>query len=92
MIAAARAGVRAVEVELFRAEPRVAGVFVNAGGDRDQLIPALGRLDVHFDHAGIGRHLEVVDPVIVRRLVAFDDDRRSELRPPCPSIAVISSR
>ena len=39
VVAAAGAGVRAVEVELLGAQPRVAGVFVDAGGDRDQLVP-----------------------------------------------------
>ena len=45
VIAAAGAGVRAVEIELFRAQSRELGVFVNAVGDLHQLVPILGRLE-----------------------------------------------
>ena len=37
-------------------------------------------LRVHFDHAGIGRHLDHVQARIVRRRVALDQNRKPQLR------------
>ena len=67
MIAAAGAGVAAVDQKSVGAEPDLCGVFIQAEGDVDGLAPALRRLDVDLDHAGIGRHLDDLDARIVRR-------------------------
>ena len=39
----------------------------------------LRRMDVDFDHAGIGRHLDDIDARIERRRIAFDVDRRLQV-------------
>ena len=44
----------------------------------DQLIPARRRMDVHFDHARIRRHLEQLQTLIARRRIAFDDDLHAQ--------------
>ena len=72
MIAAAGAGVAAVDQKTVGAEPRLRGVLIQAEGDVDRLAPVLRRLDVDLDHAGIGRHLDDLDARIVRRRIAFD--------------------
>ena len=76
MIAAAGAGVPAVEHEFFGAQPRLPRLFVERRRVAHQLVPAVGRMDVDLDHAGVGRDLEMVQPMIVRRRVAFDHDRQ----------------
>ena len=81
VIAAARAGVAAVEHEFLGAEPRLPRFFVERRRDRDLIAPALRRMDVHLDHAGIGRHLDQVEPRIVRRRIAFDVNRGVDARP-----------
>ena len=60
VIAAAGAGVPAVEHELLGDEPRLARGFVQVLGALDELVPARRRMDVHFDHARIGRDAEAV--------------------------------
>ena len=72
MIAAAGAGVPAVDQEAVGAEPDFGGVFIKAEGDIDGFAPACRRLDVDFDHAGIGRHLDHFDAGIERRRIALD--------------------
>ncbi len=79
MVAAAGAGVAAVGHELVGAEPALARVLVDAGGDRHRLAPALGRMHVDLDHAGVGRHLDQVEARIDRRSVALDMHRRRVL-------------
>ena len=59
VIAAAGAGMAAVEHELFRAQPRLARLFVERRGVLDQFPPIGRRMDVHFDDAGVGRDLDV---------------------------------
>jgi hypothetical protein len=76
MIAAARAGVPAVEHELFRSEPTEMSFFVQSRRALDQFIPGCGGLGVHFNHTGIGRDLDLIEAVIVRRSVTFDQHRQ----------------
>ena len=75
MVAAAGAGVAAVEHEFFRAQPGLAGFRVERGRVRDQFIPILRGMKVDLDHAGIGRDVDLIQPVIMRGRVAFQDDR-----------------
>ena len=72
MIAAAGAGVPTVDQKAVGAEPDFCGIVIQAEGDIHRLAPALRRLDVDFDDAGIGRHLDHLDARIVGRPVALD--------------------
>ena len=58
VVAAAGAGVAAVEHELLGAEPRLPRFLVQRLGGRDQLVPGRRRMDVDLDDAGIGRDVE----------------------------------
>ncbi len=58
VVAAAGAGVLAVEHELLGREARGIGVVIERRRVFDDLAPARGRLHVDFDHARIRRHLE----------------------------------
>ena len=83
VVAAAGAGVAAIDHELLRAQPRLARFLVKHRGVVHEFVPVGGRMDVHLDDAGIGRDLEHVEARIGRRRVAFDDDGRAELRRRC---------
>ncbi len=80
VISAAGAGVAAVEHEFFRAQAAQARFFIQRRRVLDQFVPACGGMQVHFDHAGIGRDLDRVHARIVRRSVAFDEHRHSQIR------------
>ena len=79
MVAAAGAGVAAVEHELLGRQPRFVGRLVEVGGLVDEFLPAVGRVDVDFDHARIGRHAQCRQARITRRLVAFEDQWQAHL-------------
>ena len=78
MVAAAGAGVAAVDHELVGAEARLARLLVDRRGDVDAFLPAGGRMDVDLDDAGIGRDVDDVDALVMRRRIAFDMDRQAE--------------
>ena len=73
MISAAGAGVPAVEHELFRGQAAQVRFLVQRRRVLDQFIPACGRVEIHFNHAGIGRDFDHVDARIVRRGIPFDE-------------------
>ena len=79
MVAAAGAGVAAVDHELVGAEPAQPGLLVNRARDIDRVAPGCGRMDVDLDDTGIGRHLDHVQPRVGRRQIAFDVERQVEL-------------
>ena len=79
MVAAAGAGVAAVDHELVGAEPGQPRLLVDRARDVDRVAPGCGRMDVDLDDAGIGRDLDHVQPRIGRRRVAFDVHRQVEL-------------
>ena len=79
MVAAAGAGVAAVDHELVGAEPAQPGLLVNRARHIDRVAPGCGRMDVDLDDAGIGRHLDDVQPRVGRRQIAFDVERQVEL-------------
>src|ERR1700730_15709456 len=83
MIAAASAGVPAVDEVFVGPEPDLGGVFVKAEGDIDRLAPAGRGLDVDLDHAGIGRHFYHVDARVERRWIALDMDLHLHLFGSC---------
>lgn len=63
----------AVQVELLGAEATLAGFFVECRRAVDQLVPVVSRVDVDFDHAGVGGHLDDVNPVVMWGEVALDN-------------------
>ena len=75
VVAAAGAGVGAVEGELLRSEAGLVGLLVDGGDGADQLRPAGRRVDVDLDHAGVGAHAELAQPGIERRGVALEGHR-----------------
>ena len=79
MVAAARARVPAIVVELFGPQPRLPRIFVQRGRDRYQLVPVPGRRRVDFDHAGVGCDLEMVQSIVGRRRIPLNYDGRSEV-------------
>src|SRR5256885_7088402 len=72
MIAAAGAGVAAVDKIFVGTEATLRGVLVKAQGDIDGVAPACRRLDIDLDHAGIGRDLDHLDTRVEWRRIALD--------------------
>ena len=83
VISAAGAGVPAIEHEFFRGQAAQVRFFVQRRRVLDQFIPACGRVQVHFNHARIGRDFDHVDARIVRRGIALRRARESPSRQPC---------
>jgi hypothetical protein len=79
VVAAAGAGVAAVEHELLGAQARQAGFLVEPRGVVHQLLPTAGGMDVDLDHAGVGRDTEFLHARIVGRRVAFQAHRQLEV-------------
>ena len=80
VIAAAGAGVAAIEHEFFRAEARLTRFLVQRRGVRNEIVPRVRGVKIDFDHARIGRDGEVVQTRIERRLFALDDDGDAQRR------------
>ena len=78
VIAAAGAGVAAVEQEFLGGKAAGSGFFVKNLGDVDLFAPIPGGMDVHFDHTGIGRDLDDIHAGIERRRIAFDMHRDAQ--------------
>ena len=76
VVAAAGAGVAAVDQELLGAEARLPRFLVERGRVLAQRRPARRRLQVDLDHAGVRRDLDVHQPRIVGRRLAFEDHRQ----------------
>ena len=72
VVAAARAGMAAVEHELLGGQARAVRRVVQELGVVDQFLPARCRVDVDLDHARVGRHLQDLQPRVTRRRVAFE--------------------
>ena len=79
MVAAAGADLPPVDQELAGVEARQPRLLVERFGDRHLLLPAAGGMDVDLDHAGVGRHLDHVQPRVVGRRVALDQHRQVDL-------------
>lgn len=82
VIAAPRSGVAAVDQELVGAEPALPRLFIDRLRCSDALVPAVGGVNVDFDHAGIGGGADDVEARIVRRGVAFDMNVQTHLFSP----------
>ncbi len=76
VIAAAGAGVAAVELEFLGGKAAGMRLFIQRLGDVHLFAPVFGGMDIDLDHAGIGRHLDHVDARIEGRRIAFDMDGR----------------
>ena len=72
MIAAAGAGVAAIDQKAIGAQPRPCRVLIQERRGVDGLAPGGGGMDVDLQHAGIGRHLDDLDARIVGRRIALD--------------------
>ena len=75
MIAAAGAGVPAVELELLRPQPADARGPVDRLPDPHELLPAPCRRHVDLNHPRIGRHLKPRKTIIPRRSIALEHHR-----------------
>ena len=54
------------------------GILVKPARDLDGFAPRCRRLHIDLDDAGVGRHLEDVEPRIGSRRIAFDMNRQVE--------------
>ncbi len=80
VVAAAGSRVLSVEHELLGSQAGLASQIVKRGGVFHQFVPAGGGLDVHLNHAWIGRDFESRDTGIVGWRVAFDRHGHGEVR------------
>ena len=80
MVAAAGAGVAPVEHEFVGAQARLARLFVDGGRRGHDLFPRARGVNVHLEHAGIGRHLNAFHARIGRGQIPFDAHRNRERR------------
>ena len=80
MIAAAGPGVLAVDHEFVGAEPRKPRLFIDRLGRRHAFAPVRGGMDVHLDHAGVGRDADHVEAGIDRGRIALDMHRQPDPR------------
>ncbi len=78
VVAAAGAGVAAVEHEFLGAQPREARLLVEERHVVGELVPVRGRVDVHLDHARVRGDREAGDARIVGRRVALEAHRAGE--------------
>src|SRR5260370_37166701 len=80
MIAAAGAGMAAVDHEFLRAQPRRVRFLVDDLGLGYELAPVGRGMNIDLDHSGIGRDAEALQAGIAAgRRVALDPDRLAEL-------------
>ena len=75
VVAAAGAGVAAVDHELLGRQARFERRLVEELGVVHQLAPVVHGLDVGFDHAGVGRDLQHLQALVARRRVALQHHR-----------------
>ena len=74
MIAAAGAGVAAIQGEFLGAQVLLERGLVQELGVLNKFVPVVRRVDVHLNHAGIGRHLQQLQARVARRWIAFEHD------------------
>src|SRR5262245_22842722 len=80
VVAAAGTSMTAIEHELLCTEPRLTRFFVQRRRARYQLTPGVGGMHIDFDHTGIRRHREVIQPRVDWRLFALDNDWHAQRR------------
>src|SRR4029078_465530 len=69
MISSAGAGMSAVEHELLCSEPREKSFFIQSIRLLHEVFPVRRRMNIYFDHAGIGRDDEPLPAVIAPRVI-----------------------
>jgi hypothetical protein len=69
-----------VDHEFLGGQAGGVGGVVEEGGVVDQLAPAVHRLHIDFDHAGVGGDAQHFQARIARRLVALDHHRHFQFR------------
>ena len=79
VIAAAGAGMTAVQHEFLTAQAGLMGLLVEDFGVADQLIPGFRRMDIDLDDAWIGGDVEAFEAPVVGRLIAFQAHRHPQL-------------
>ena len=79
VVAAAGAGMPAIEHEFLGAQTGQTRLFIQGRNRVDQFVPAGGRVDVDLDHAGVWGHTQQLDARVARRLVALDTQLELEL-------------
>ncbi|MNX85652.1 hypothetical protein D3C86_1175000 [compost metagenome] len=79
VVAAACARVAPVGHELFGGQARLERGLVQEFGVVHQIGPVAGRVDVDFDDAGVGRHLQHFQARVARRRIAFQHDLHLQL-------------
>ena len=79
VVAAAGAGVRAVEVELLGGQATLAGGGVQRRGDLGELGPGRRRVDVDLDDSWVRGDGERAGPGVAGQRIALEDDRCSNL-------------
>ena len=87
VIAAAGARMPAVEHEFLGAEPCLPRFLVQRFGRRHQLAPRGRRMDIHLDHAGIGRDVQHLHARIAWRRIALRSPPASQGCAPYPRSA-----
>ena len=80
VIAPAGAGVPTVYLEFLGRQPHLPRLFVERGGELAQGSPGRCGVDVHFQHARIGRQFELHEAGIGKRWVAFQANRLRQRR------------
>ncbi len=76
VVAAAGAGVAAVEHELLGGESRQPRLFVHQRRRVHQLLPVVRGVDVDLDDAGVGGDQQLFQAPVRRRRIAFDHHRQ----------------
>ena len=79
VVATAGAGVASIGHELLGRQARLPRGLVQKLGVLHQLLPVAGGVDVHLDHAGVGRHGQHLQACVARRRVAFEHDLHAQL-------------
>ena len=79
VVAAAGAGVAAVDHEFFARQPAFKGRLVEEFGVVHQFAPVVRGLDVGLDHAGVGGDLKHLQALVARRRIAFEHHGQLQL-------------
>src|SRR5690606_1172354 len=79
VVAAAGAGVAAVEHEFFRPQAGPVGQVVEVDGVVHQFVPVAGGVDIDLDHPGVGGHQQLLDTAVPGGLVALHHHRHRQL-------------
>jgi hypothetical protein len=74
MVAPTSAGMPPVDHEFVGPQATGARFVIDRLGRGDTIVPSMGGVDVHLDHAGIGGHADHVQARVIGGRIAFDMD------------------